>query len=158
MGIEELMSRRPATCGPDDSLRDAEQKMQGANCESLPVTAGEGSRLLVGVITDGDIRMAAELEGRSLEELRVRDAMAKEVRVCTPADGLAEAEEFMHEEGLRRLPVVDEAGRLLGVLRLADVARTAMRNSEALSAQISAAHFSVAASHIHEPRRSVKPR
>ena len=81
------MNKFPATCGPDETLTEAEQKMQGADCAFLPVTAGAGSQRLVGMITDGGIRMAAQLRGRSPEELRVRDAMAKEVRVCSPGDG-----------------------------------------------------------------------
>lgn len=153
MRIEELMNELPATCGPDDTLTEAEQKMQGANCEFLPVTAGEGSHCLVGIITDGDIRMAAQLGGRSLEELRVRDAMAQEVRICNPGDSPAEAEAIMQEAGIRHLPVVAESGRLLGVLSLASVAYEVERASEALGAQISAAYFSSVASRIHEPHR-----
>jgi CBS domain-containing protein len=157
MRIEELMNRFPATCGPDDTLEEAQQKMQGGNCEFLPVTASRGSQCLVGVITDGDIRMAAQLRGRSLKKRRVRDAMSRKLRTCNPGDGLAEAEAIMREAGIRRLPVVDKSGRLLGVVSLADVVYDAKRESEALSAQISAAHFGLVASRIHEPYRVGKP-
>jgi CBS domain-containing protein len=154
MKIEELMNRFPATCGPDDTLREAQQKMQGGNCEFLPVTDGRESQCLVGVITDGDIRMAAQLGGRSLEELRVRDAMAKEVYTCNAGDSLAEAEAIMQEAGIRRLPVLDESGRLLGVLSLTAVAYEAERESEALNAQISAAQFGSVASRVQEPQQA----
>jgi acetoin utilization protein AcuB len=157
MRTEDLMNKLPATCGPDDTLSEAEQKMQGGNCAFLPVTAGEGSQCLVGMITDGDIRMAAQLGGRSLGELRVRDAMAREARICNPGDSLTEAEAIMQEAGIRCLPVVAESGRLLGVLPLADVAREAEREREALNAQISAAHFGSAASRSHEPHHVGKP-
>jgi CBS domain-containing protein len=157
MRIEELMNRFPATCGPDDTLREAQQKMQGGNCEFLPVIAGRESQRLVGVITDGDIRMAGQLGGRSLQRLRVRDAMAKQVYTCTLRDSLAEAEAIMQEVGIRRLPVVDESGRLLGVLSLTAVAYEAERESEAMSAQISAAHFGLAASRVHEPHQVGEP-
>jgi CBS domain-containing protein len=157
MRIDELMNRFPATCGPDDTLRDAQQKMQGGNCEFLPVTAGGGSQCLVGVITDGDIRMAAQLGGGSLGELRVRDAMAKKVYTCSLGDSVAEAEAIMQEAGIRRLPVVDESGRLLGVLSLTNVAFEAEPERTALNAQISAAHFGSVVSRIHEPQRADKP-
>jgi CBS domain-containing protein len=152
MRIEELMNKLPATCGPNDTLREAEQKMQGGNCEFLPVTAGEGSECLVGIITDDDIRVAAQLEDRSLEELRVRDAMARDVRICDPGDSLVEAEAVMQQAGIRFLPVVDESGRLLGVLSLASIAYEMTRASRALGSQISAAHFASVASRIHESR------
>lgn len=151
MRIEELMNRFPATCGPDETLREAQQKMQGGNCEFLPVTVGRGSQRLVGVITDGDIRMATQLGGRRPEELRVRDAMAKKVYTRRLGDSLAEAEAVMQEAGIRRLPVVDESGRLLGVLSLTDFAYEAELERAALNAQISAAHFGSVASRIHEP-------
>jgi CBS domain-containing protein len=155
MRIEELMNRFPATCGPDETLNDAAQKMQNSNCAFLPVTAGEGSQFLGGMNTDGDICMAAQLRGRSLKELRVRDAMAQQLRTCNPRDGLAEAEAIMQEASIRRLPVVDESGRLLGVLSLADVVDEA--EQELLCAQISAAQFGLAVSRVHEPHRVGKP-
>lgn len=151
MRIEERMSKFPATCGPDETLSEAAQKMQSSNCAFLPVTAGAGSQCLVGMITDGDICMAAQLRGRSLEGLRARDAMAREVRVCNPGDSFVKAEAIMQEARIRRLPVVDESGRLLGVLSLADVAYEAER--EWLSARVTAAQFGPAVSSIREPHR-----
>jgi CBS domain-containing protein len=112
--------------------------MQNSNCSLLPVTAGEGSQFLIGMITDGDIGMAARLRGRSLKGLRVKDAMARQLRTCRPGDSLAEAEAIMQEAGIRGLPVVDGSGRLLGVLSLADVARESEREREALDGQIAA--------------------
>ena len=153
MRIEELMNRFPATCGPDETLNDAAQKMQNSNCAFLPVTAGEGSQFLGGMNTDGDICMAAQLRGRSLKELRVRDAMAQQLRTCNPRDGLAEAEAIMQEAGILRLPVVDESGRLLGVLSLVDVAYESEREREALDAQITAGQFDSVVSSIRKPRR-----
>ena len=133
MRIEELMTKSPATCGPDDTLRETAQKMAGSDCGCLPVTAADGSQRLVGMITDRDICMAAQLQGRSLEELRVRDAMAKEVRACNPGDHLVEAQAIMQEARVRRLPVVDESERLLGVISLADLAREAERERGSIS-------------------------
>jgi CBS domain-containing protein len=153
MRIEELMNRFPATCGPDETLNQAAQKMQNSNCAFLPVTAGEESQFLVGMITDGDISMAAQLRGRSLGELRVRDAMARELRSCNPGDSLAEAEAIMREAGIRRLPVVDGSDCLLGVLSLADVAHEAEREREVLDAQLTADQFGSAVSSFRKPRR-----
>jgi CBS domain-containing protein len=146
MRIEKLMNRFPATCGPDETLSEAEQKMQNSNCAFLPVTAEDASQRLVGVITEGDISMATQLRGRSLEEIRVRDAMAEEVCTCNPEDSLVKAELTMQKAGIRCLPVVDQSGCLLGVLSLAALPYEAER--KVLGAQISAAHCGPAASHI----------
>jgi len=75
------------------------------------------------VITDRDMCMAAFLQGKSLCDLRVSEAMATELRTCAPGDSLADAEAGMREGQVRRLPVVDASGQLLGVLSLADLAR-----------------------------------
>lgn len=82
------MTQLPATRGPDETLRVAPKEMKGSNCASLPVTAGEGSRRLVGMVTDNGIRMADQPRGRSLKKLQVRDATPREVRVCDPGGGL----------------------------------------------------------------------
>jgi CBS domain-containing protein len=132
MRIEELMSKSPAVCGPDDTLRAAAQKMAASNCGCLPVTALNGFQRLVGIITDRDICMAAQLQTR-MEELRVRDAMTKEVFACNPADNLVEAQAIMQEARVRRLPVVDESERLIGVISLADLACEAERERGAIS-------------------------
>ena len=142
MRVEELMSKFPGTCEPDETLSEAAQKMRRSNHAFLPVTAGAGSQRLVGVITDGDMCMAAQLQGRGLGELRARDVMAMDVRACNPADSFVEAAEIMQKARIHGLPVVDESGRLLGVISLADVTHEAER--EALSAQITAAQFGLA--------------
>jgi CBS-domain-containing membrane protein len=157
MGIEELMNRAPATCGPDESLSEAEQKMQNSNCGFLPVIAADQSQCLVGIITDGDIDMATQLRGRHPEELRVRDAMAKEIRTCNPQDSLLQAEAIMQETDIRCLPVVDESGCLLGVLSRAAAAYGAEQAREALRSLASAAQFALLASRIHEPHRAGEP-
>jgi len=129
MRIEELMTRLPRTCGPDDTLSEAAREMWDHDCGCLPVT--DGCRRVVGMITDRDICMAALLLGASLKDLRVGDAMTKEVRACEPKDNLVEAQAIMQEARVRRLPVVDESKQLLGVLSLADLAREAERELEA---------------------------
>ena len=139
MRIEELMTRFPVTCGPDETLNQAAQKMQGADFEFLPVMADPGSQRLVGVISAGDIEMAAQL------------------RVCNPGDSLFEAEAIMRRAGIRHLPVVDESDRLLGVLSLADVAYEADRECEALSSRITAAQFGLVVSGVREPYGARRP-
>ena len=127
MRIEQLMTRSPRSCEPGDTLAQAAQIMWDYDCGCLPVTEGNGSRRLVGMITDRDICMAAQFQQRLLREIQVGDAMTRDVRACNPEDFAREAEAIMLEAHVRRLPVVDREDQLVGVLSLADLAREAAR-------------------------------
>jgi signal-transduction protein with cAMP-binding, CBS, and nucleotidyltransferase domain len=84
---------------------------------------------LLGIITDRDICLATRLEGGDLRELRVEDVMTEVVRACNPGDPLSEAVAIMGEARVRRLPVVDDSERVIGVLSLGDLAREAARQT-----------------------------
>lgn len=152
MRIEQLMTRLPRTCGPDDTLRVAAQRMWDADCGWLPVT--DGSRRVVGVITDRDICMTARLYATSLSDLRVGDVMTKEVCTCKARDDLVEAQAIMQEARVRRLPVVDESKRLIGVLSLADLAREAGREFETRKPGITKAEIGRVLATLCDRRRS----
>jgi len=125
MTVEQLMTKPVWTCTAEDSLCEAARIMWERDCGCVPVVESNSSGRVVGIVTDRDVCMAAYLQGRPLESLRVRDAMARVLRTCRPGDSLGEAEGLMRAAHVRRLPVVDDAGHLLGVLSLADLARAA---------------------------------
>ena len=127
MRVEQLMTKQVSTCGPDDTLERAAQLMWDHDCGCIPVCAGEGRRKTVGIITDRDICMSALFQGKALRDLHVADAMAKTVRTCRPESSLVEAEQTMREARIRRLPVLDKNGDLVGMITLADLAREADR-------------------------------
>jgi CBS domain-containing protein len=81
------------------------------------------------MITDRDICMCALFENAPLGALEVSHAMAKRVQSCSPADSLGDAERLMRDARVRRLPVVDANGVLVGMISLADVAQAAERSS-----------------------------
>jgi CBS-domain-containing membrane protein len=83
--------------------------------------------LVAGVITDRDICMSALFKGKPLYELRVSDAMSRQLQACRPSDSLADAERTMRQTRIRRLPVLGERGSLVGMISLADLAREAAR-------------------------------
>ena len=125
MRVQELMTTQVKSCAPDDSLERAAQLMWENDCGALPVSMGDGANRIVGMITDRDIAMGALFQHRTLSELKVRDAMAKSVETCHASDPVAQAEKIMREARIRRLPVLDGAGSLVGILCLADLAREA---------------------------------
>jgi CBS domain-containing protein len=124
--VADHMSRNPATIAPDATLQDAAMHMWERDVGSLVVTDGVGGRRVLGMITDRDICMAAQLRGLRLSELLVREAMASPAVLCRETDRLGVAHARMREHQVRRLPVVDASGRLSGVIALADLARSAV--------------------------------
>jgi CBS domain-containing protein len=136
MRVEQIMARPVQSCRPDDSLARAAQLMWDHDCGCLPVVQGDGVPRVVGVITDRDVCMCALFQGRPLRDLRVSEAMAKQVKVCSPSDSLADAERRMRDGRIRRLPVVDEEGLLIGMISLADLAQEAMRERTASKQEI----------------------
>jgi Mg/Co/Ni transporter MgtE len=74
------------------------------------------------MLTDRDVAMAAYTQGRSLDAMSVESAMAKRVHTCSPRDDVSSAEERMREVQVRRLPVVDPLGVLVGIISMNDIA------------------------------------
>jgi CBS domain-containing protein len=152
MRIEQLMAKPPKSCQSGHTLREAAQMMWDHDCGGLPVTAGDGSQRVIGMITDRDICMAALFHGKPLSEIRVGDATTKDVWACNPGDAPREAEDIMREARVRRLPVVDKSDQLLGLLSLADLAREAARQQISKKPQISVAEVVEVLATICQPR------
>jgi len=115
------------------------------DCGCVPVRAENGD--LVGILTDRDVCMAAYTQNRPLSEIAVRDVMSKDVKTCALTDSVEVAEKTMQRYQLRRLPVVDADGQLVGILSLNDLARAvgndarnsaAGLNAEAIEATLAA--------------------
>lgn len=125
MRVDQLMTKQVKWCAPEDSLDRAAQLMWDNDCGCLPVCAG--SNHVVGIVTDRDICMSALFQGKSLRDLHVSNAMARVLKTCRPGDSLAEAEKSMSEARIRRLPVIDDQGSLVGMISLADLSQEAAR-------------------------------
>lgn len=123
MTIKELMTRPAVTCPTNTTLEHAAWLMWEFDCGMIPVVDGEGRA--VGVVTDRDICMAAYTQGRALQDIPVSTAMAHHV-IAIHADELVDtAEHLMADNQIRRLPVIDGDGKVVGVVSLNDVARLA---------------------------------
>lgn len=127
MRVEKIMSHKVTTCLPQDSLQQAARQMWDGDCGCLPVVApGDGQ--IVGMITDRDICMAALFQGKPLGDIRVEDVMAKKVLTCRASDDVKDAQCVMENEQVRRLPVLGNAGELLGILSIADIVLESARS------------------------------
>lgn len=129
MKVKSIMTRDVATCGIDDTLPAAARIMWEQDCGVVPVV--DKHRRLVGVVTDRDLCMSALLSNKPIERLRVGDAMSDESYDCHPDDSDRAVHAEMRERQLRRLPVVDDDGVLVGVVTLTDLATEAFSGRSA---------------------------
>jgi len=120
--VRDAMTAEPRSAEPSQSLVEAAQAMKQEDVGSLPVV--EGGRLLA-VLTDRDIVVRAVAEGVDLQATRVGDVASREPVTVGPEEDLDEALRLMARHQVRRLPVVEEDGRLVGVVAQADVAQQA---------------------------------
>ena len=132
--IAELMTHDPITVGPHDSVQRAAQLMDELNVGSLPVCAG---RRVLGIVTDRDITVRATAAGLDPASTTVELVMSDRVRCCHPQQTPAEVLQQMASVQIRRLPVVDEGNRLVGIVSLGDLAARRPEGVEAALRDIS---------------------
>lgn len=125
MRVSELMTRRVAWVPREASLLAAAARMREADCGALPVLDPTGR--VAGIVTDRDIVLAALEQNRPLADMHVTDAMTRPAVTIHDDERLAHAESLMSRFQIRRLPVANHEGRLLGMLSLGDLARVAGR-------------------------------
>jgi len=120
MRCDELMTAGVEVLQLRDTTRHAARKMRDANVGFMPVL--DDSEEVVGVLTDRDVVVRVVAEGLPLET-RVEDVMTGEVISCAPGDDLERVEDIMRANQKARLVVIDESGRLAGVISIADIAQ-----------------------------------
>jgi CBS domain-containing protein len=125
MRVEDVMTRGAHVCHAGDSLNSAAQSMWEEDCGCLPVVDGDGK--VIAMITDRDICMAAYTQGRALSEMLVGSAASQGAFTMRETDSVGAAEAIMRKHRVRRLPVVDAAGRPIGMLSMNDLARHAFK-------------------------------
>jgi CBS domain-containing protein len=118
--IQEAMTPNPTTIEATTKAQEAARIMKSEDVGSLPIV--EGGKL-IGVVTDRDlaIRIIAEAKGI---DTPVAEIASKDVVTIDPQQSLEEAARLMANNQVRRLPVVEEDGRLVGILAQADIAQT----------------------------------
>ena len=119
MKVYDIMSSDVQLITPDDTIQAAAQKMADADVGFLPV--GENDKL-VGMVTDRDIALRAVARGKNPASTRVREIMTDKVLYCLEDEDVEEAADTMSHLKIRRLPIVDDDKRLVGVLSLGDIA------------------------------------
>ena len=118
--IRDLMTSNPRTVDPSTPVSEAAQVMKQEDVGSVPVVDGD---TLVGIVTDRDIALRVVAEGRDPQSSTVGDIASRELVTVDPQQSLDEALRLMAQHQVRRLPVCEEDGRLVGIVAQADVAR-----------------------------------
>lgn len=131
MKIQEIMTRNPSCVTADASVRDAAQIMRREDVGIVPVVEAAGDRKLIGLVTDRDIAIRCIADGKD-GTCRVRDVMsADDLATCSADDDVDDVMDAMSKEKVRRIPIVDERGSLVGIVSQADVVRKANDDSKA---------------------------
>src|SRR5687767_2640919 len=114
------MTRNPRCVTPETSVREAARIMKEEDIGIVPVTEGDTQRL-VGVVTDRDIALRVVADGRDADT-SVRDVMsAGRIATRRPDDDIDSAMDTMAKEQVRRIPIVDDRGSLVGIVAQADI-------------------------------------
>ena len=131
MKAKEIMTKRPKCVTPDTPLREAARLMKEQDVGVLPVVDRDGSDRLVGIVTDRDIAIRHVAEGHDSSSCPVREAMTSNVRTAREDDDIDDVMDLMGREQVRRIPVVDERGGLVGIVAQADIVRDARDEKKA---------------------------
>ena len=118
--VRDLMTDNPRAIDAKRPVADAAKLMRDEDVGIAPIVQGDK---LVGTLTDRDIAIRVVAEGRDPESTTVREVASTDLVTVDADQSLDEALRLMAQHQVRRLPVVEEDGRLVGVLAQADVAR-----------------------------------
>ncbi len=133
MKIAEAMHRQADWASADTPVSEVAKMMDKDDIGAVPV--GKDDKL-VGMITDRDIALRVVAEGRDPSKTRAEDVMTKGIIFCRTAESVEDAIHLMDQRKIRRLPVIDDNKRLVGMLSLGDVSHAVSRelSGELLSA------------------------
>ena len=123
--VHEIMTAQVTSVHPKTPVERAARLMQECDCGALPVVGDNG--VLVGIVTDRDIALRVVAAGRGSREAMVADCMTPRVFACYENESLRECMHQMARHQVRRVPIVDERGRLVGILSQGDIARFSAR-------------------------------
>jgi CBS domain-containing protein len=116
------MTPNPATCEPGDPVVQVARIMKQEGVGSVPLVESRTSMRLVGIVTDRDLVIKVVAEGRDINSTIVREAMTANPVSCREDDDVKDVLAQMKERQVRRMPIVDSNGVLLGIIAQADIA------------------------------------
>ena len=131
MKAQDIMAKDPRCVTPRTSIQEAARLMKTEDIGALPVVESDSSRKVVGIITDRDITIRAVATGRDIGSVTVSEVMSKGATTAKAGDNIDDVMKVMGREQVRRIPIVDERGSLVGVVAQADVVRMSGKDAKA---------------------------
>ena len=122
MLVKDLMTSPLVSCTPWDTAQKAASLMKAYGVGSIPVVADTSDPLLEGIVTDRDLCCGVVAPGKNANAVQVADIMTRIPVTCGPEYTLDECLELMQENQIRRIPVVNNRGRCIGIVAQADIA------------------------------------
>jgi CBS domain-containing protein len=119
---QDIMTKDPFCCEPSDTTQRAAQLMKVRHVGAVLVCDSQGTRHLVGIVTDRDLALRVVAEGLDPKITPVGDVMTEQVFICRPDDPVDKAIELMERYQVRRIPIVDDEGRIVGIITQGDIA------------------------------------
>ncbi len=123
MTVQEIMTKDPTCCTTDTKLEEVARLMADCDCGAIPIVEDMESNIPIGIITDRDIVTRVLARGEDCLELAAGAAMTPTTVTVQDTSDVREAEAVMKEKQIRRIIVVDDDGRCVGIFAQADVAR-----------------------------------
>lgn len=137
MKVKDVMHKGATSISPDATILECAKQMKALDIGALPV---KSNGAILGIITDRDIAVRGVAAGADLAKTAAKSLMTKQTFTCSADDDLDKAVEVMRLKKVRRLPVADNKGHLVGMLSLGDLCATANEHTLKGIVQAVAAH------------------
>src|SRR5262245_31080402 len=121
MKVREVMSQNPACCVPTDSAQTVARIMRERNVGAVPVIADRQSRQLIGVITDRDFCCSIVADGLDPKKTTIQKFISVNPISCRDGENIEKCERLMQDHQVRRIPVVNNNGAVIGIVSQADL-------------------------------------
>jgi len=118
----EVMTKDPVCCLPEDTAAKVAQLIQRDDLGSIPVIENSQTQKLVGIVTDRDLVLKVMAKGQDAKSTKVETIMTRQVVTCQAEDDVQKALDAMAKHQLRRIPIVDHAQKIVGIIAQADIA------------------------------------
>ncbi len=122
MFCREVMTENPVCCLPNDLVSASARVMRREDVGAVPVINDEQQKQLIGIVTDRDLAIKVVAEARDPNHTLLQDVMTSTIVVCREREDLSSAIKAMEEHQIRRVPVIDDDGPVVGIISQADLA------------------------------------
>jgi len=137
MTVLDVMAKSPAVATMETAIGEIARMMAEQDCGAIPVVESKDAPKPIGIITDRDIVIRLVAEGKNPLDAQARDAMTNSVATVSPGMSLEVAANVMEQNQVRRVPVVDDNGNIIGIVSQADIALNAPEQTAELLREVS---------------------